>query len=170
MVIVMPALHELSAEEMTDLAEGYKNQLMQEDTYRNFLAFTEKDRNSILADRPVSLSELKNRVKSIVASKTVKHKLTDMTEFDPAYYIADPDVARAARLGKRALRDKKLLSELLVKFEYNQAKIATLLGVNRSTVHRRCITYKLSESTLVKFAPLKKEVVSQEPESDQQAL
>jgi len=169
MVIVLPAFHELSKEEMTDLAEGYKQHLMQEDTYRNFLAFTEKDKNNLLADRPVSLGELKTRVKSIVASKTEKHNISDLTEFDPAYYIADPDISRAARLGKKALRDKKLLSALLVKFEYNQAKIGTLLGVNRSTVHRRCISYNLSESTLVKFTPLKK-IETQEPKVDQESL
>ena len=48
----------------------------------------------------------------------------------------------ASRLGKHALRDPKLLALLWSKFK-NQNAIATFLGVNRSSVHRRCREYNI---------------------------
>ena len=53
-----------------------------------------------------------------------------------------PDIAQAVRLGKKALQDPQSMAILWNKFR-NQNKIATLLGVNRSSVNRRCQEYNL---------------------------
>ncbi len=44
---------------------------------------------------------------------------------------------RAAQMGRAALTDEKLLRMLWSKLQ-NQNRIALFLGVNRSSVHRRC--------------------------------
>ena len=64
------------------------------------------------------------------------------TPLDPAYQLTDPQLMQAARLGKHALRDPKIMALLWNKFK-SQSKIATFLGVNRSSVNRRCKDYHL---------------------------
>ena len=55
---------------------------------------------------------------------------------------AESDLAHAARLGKQALKDKKIMTMLWNTFK-NQNKIASFLGINRSSVSRRCKEYNL---------------------------
>ena len=62
--------------------------------------------------------------------------------FDPAYAVSDPELTHASRLGKQALKDQKIMAMLWHKFK-SQSKIASLLGVNRSSVNRRCKDYSL---------------------------
>ncbi len=74
--------------------------------------------------------------------KSTRHKIHETTNFDPAYNVAEPEIAQAVRLGKKALKDPQIMAMLWKKFK-NQNKIATLLGVNRSSVNRRCQEYDL---------------------------
>ena len=53
-----------------------------------------------------------------------------------------PELIQAARLGKHALRDQRIMVMLWDKFK-NQNKIASFLGVNRSSVNRRCKEFNL---------------------------
>ena len=92
--------------------------------------------------RPTSLHELKNKVQHLLIAKSKKNNIYNETEFDPAYEVSDPDLIEASRLGKQALKDRKVFTMLWRKFE-NQSKIATFLGVNRSSVNRRCKDYNL---------------------------
>ena len=96
----------------------------------------------MVTDRPISLKEFKDKVHNILVAKSTKHNLQESTTFDPAYDITEPDIAHAVRLGKKALKDPQLMTVLWNKFK-NQNKIATLLGVNRSSVNRRCQEYDL---------------------------
>jgi len=48
-----------------------------------------------------------------------------------------------ARLGKQALKNQHIIAMLWKKFDKNQSEIATFLGVNRSSVHRRLKKYGL---------------------------
>lgn len=70
------------------------------------------------------------------ASEKMEKKLEN-----PVY--KDPDIIRAQQLGKNALKDERMMKILWKKFEKNQNKIAQLLGVNRSTVNRKCKYYGL---------------------------
>ncbi|MCL5875758.1 MAG: hypothetical protein M1114_04765, partial [Candidatus Dependentiae bacterium] len=54
----------------------------------------------------------------------------------------DPELVQAASLGKHALRDERIMAMLWDKFK-NQNQIASFLGVNRSSVNRRCKMYNL---------------------------
>lgn len=53
-----------------------------------------------------------------------------------------PELQLAAQLGKHALKDVQLMKKLWDKLG-SQTKIAELLGVNRSSVSRRCKDYHL---------------------------
>jgi len=91
----------------------------------------------------VSLQELKTRVQHLLVAKSKKNDIYQETQFDPAYDISDPELVEAARLGKHALRDPKIVALLWNKFK-SQNQIATFLGVNRSSVSRRCKKYDLN--------------------------
>ena len=138
----MPSLHELSEPEITALAQGFADQIVTEDTYKNLLSLTDKDTSKLYEERPLSLREFKDRVHQLLVQKSSKHNISDVTKFDPAYNVSDPDIAHAVRLGKKALKDPHIMSVLWHKFK-SQSKIATLLGVNRSSVNRRCQEYNL---------------------------
>ena len=55
--------------------------------------------------------------------------------FNPVFHMNDPELIEAARLGKYALKDRKVMTLLWHKFK-NQNHIATFLGVNRSSINR----------------------------------
>ena len=62
--------------------------------------------------------------------------------FDPTLEINDPELIKAAQLGKDCLKDSKIMAMLWNKFK-NQNKIASFVGVNRSSINRRCKEYNL---------------------------
>jgi transcriptional regulator of aromatic amino acid metabolism len=140
--LAMPSLHELSEGEVNTLAQGFAEQIITTQTYKNLLSLTDKDKTKLFNERPLSLHEFRERVHSMLAQKSSKHKISEVTEFDPAYNVTDPEIAHAVRLGKKALKDPQIMAILWNKFK-NQNKIATLLGVNRSSVNRRCQEYNL---------------------------
>ncbi len=142
MTVSMPTPINLKEDAITDLANGYAEQLMTETTFKDLLMLTDKDTKQLLADPPLSLYEFKERIHTLLVEKSYKQNLDTMTTFDPAYNIADPIIAQAVRLGKKALKDPQIMAHLWQTFK-SQTKIAQLLGVNRSSVHRRCQDYNL---------------------------
>lgn len=142
MSLSMPLLTGLSADEMENLAQELADQLITNDTYKHLLSLTEKDKAMLVNDRPLSLHECKEKIIELLKEKTVEHGIDEITEFDRAATIADPTIAQAIRLGKKALKDPHAMSLLWNKFK-NQNTIAQLLGVNRSSVNRRCHEYNL---------------------------
>lgn len=140
----MPSLANLPDTEITELADGFTEQALKSPVFKNLLDLSDKDKNKILDQKPVSFQELKTKVHQLLVSKSNKHQIHDQTEFDPAYLITDPELTHAVRLGKKALKDHHVMVLLWDKFK-NQNKIASLLGVNRSSVNRRCQQYNLTE-------------------------
>ena len=139
----MPSLSTLSEVEIYSLAQGFVEQMTVNDTtYKNILDITEKDKRRLLTNRPLSLHEFREKIHQLLITKSVRNNLEDVTEFDPAHTISDSDIAQAVQLGKKALQDPQSMAILWNKFR-NQKKIATLLGVNRSSVNRRCQEYNL---------------------------
>jgi len=141
--IYLPSLLTLSEDELYALAEGFTEQVIQSQPLKNLLELTDADKVRIADTRPVSLHELKNKVQQLLALKSKKNLVYDETQFDPAFQLSDPQLMQAARLGKHALKDSKIMAMLWNKFK-SQAKIATFLGVNRSSVNRRCKDYHLN--------------------------
>ena len=139
----MPSLLTIAEHEILDLTDKLAEQAIQVHDFKSLLEFTDKDRARLIASRPVSLHELKTKVHQLLIQKSKKNNLESEVHFDPAYETNDPEIIQAARLGKHALKDHKIMVMLWNKFK-NQNKIATFLGVNRSSVNRRCKEYNLT--------------------------
>ncbi|MGB8366916.1 MAG: sigma 54-interacting transcriptional regulator [Candidatus Babeliales bacterium] len=140
----MPPLASLSETELHTLADGFSEQTLATNAFKNLLILTEKDKNKITKEQPASLQELNKYVTQILMKKAEKKNIQEeTTTFGPVYETENTELLRAARLGKSALKDKKIMTMLWDKFEKNQNKIAEFLGVNRSTIHRRCKLYNL---------------------------
>ncbi|HLC06975.1 MAG TPA: sigma 54-interacting transcriptional regulator [Candidatus Babeliales bacterium] len=141
-VVAMPSLLTLPENELHALTEGFTQQALMSDALQHVLALTDKEKDLFAYNRPVSLQELKARVQHILVKKSKKSQIYQEVSFDPAYDITDPDLVEAARLGKKALKEPRVMVLLWNKFK-NQNKIAFFLGVNRSSVNRRCKEYNL---------------------------
>jgi transcriptional regulator with GAF, ATPase, and Fis domain len=144
MTLSLPALLTLPEDEITLLAEQYAQQAIKSKALTPLFDLTDKDKHYLLEQRPVSLHALKELVLEIVQHKGQHTKAATNDLFDPAYGVTDPKVVAAIRLGKHALKDQQSLCILWQTFK-SQTKIATLLGVNRSSVNRRCREYNLIE-------------------------
>lgn len=142
-VIVMPSFVSLTDKEVIDLANGFAEQIVSSDEYKNFLSLSSNDKAKLLTQRPISLEDLKSKVQRLLISKSNQYNINcDKLTFDPAYNIVDPILAKAVRLGKKALKHQDIMTALWDKYK-NQNKIASLLGVDRSSVCRRCQQYNL---------------------------
>ncbi|MDR3550275.1 MAG: sigma 54-interacting transcriptional regulator, partial [Candidatus Babeliales bacterium] len=141
--MVMPSLLTLPEQELNDLAQGFTEQALKKNSaFNNILELTDREKVKLAHQRPISLQELKAKVQQALVLKSKKNEIYQETQFDPAYEITDPQLIAASRLGKHALRDPQIMGLLWSKFN-NQNKIATFLGVNRSSVNRRCKEYNL---------------------------
>lgn len=140
--LAMPSLLTLPKDELNTLADGFTQQALETDAFQNLLALTSKEKNKLTYNRPTSLQELKVKVQNMLIKKSKKNQIYQETQFDPTYEVTDPELMQAARLGKQALKDRSIMTLLWNKFQ-NQNKIATFLGVNRSSVNRRCKEYNL---------------------------
>ncbi len=138
----MPSLMTLPDHELQALAAGYTEQALVSDAFQHVLELTDREKNVLVKDRPVSLQDLKNRVQQFLVKKSKKNLIYDEVEFNPTYDLSDPDLIAAARLGKQALKDRRVMTLLWNKFK-SQNKISTFLGVNRSSINRRCKEYNL---------------------------
>lgn len=136
MSLSLPSLLNLSKGEIGELADGFTEAAIKTQTFKNFFELNDKDKDKIYSHRSLSLKEFKNIVHQMLVDKSTKNKIYETTEFDPAYSVSDPELVEAVRLGKKALKDPKIMSMLWYKFK-NQNKIATLLSVNRSSINRR---------------------------------
>ncbi len=140
--IVQPTPVTLAEDELLDLIDGFCKQLVTENPLRNLLKLSTRDTEAMLRNRPESVHHLKTKIQTILVERSKKSEIYNNISFDRGYNLADPDLVEAARLGKHALRDQKVLALLWDKFK-NQNKIASLLGVNRSSVSRRMKDYGL---------------------------
>jgi len=139
----MPSLMTLPEDELKNLADGFSEQAIRtSDTFKSILTLSERDKDKLMHLRPASLQELREKVQHTLVKKSVKNNIYEEAEFDPAYQVTEPELAQIARLGKQVLKDRKMMTLLWNKFK-SQNKIATFLGVNRSSINRRCKEYNL---------------------------
>jgi len=139
----LPSLSNFPHDEFLALAEGIRQQVVYAKLYQNLLVFNESDKKKLIESGCISLHELKTKIQTIVLKKTKRQSLKDSTIIDPASTVSDIDLADAARLGRHALKDPKTLGLLMKKFKNSQSRVALFLGVNRSTVSRRCSQYNI---------------------------
>ena len=138
----MPSLVTLPEYELDTLADGFTEQAVQTQAFKNLLSLSQKEKNKLAHKRPTSLQELKTKVQQVLIQKSKQNEIYHDTQFNPAFDVTDPELIQAARLGKQALKDRKIMLMLWNKFK-SQNKIAIFLGVNRSSVNRRCKEYNL---------------------------
>lgn len=143
--ISMPSLLTLPEDELYELAHGFGQQCVQKSNDDiNLIELSERDKKVIGYNRPISLRDLKQKIELIIEDKTKKKGTHyDETHFTENFDRVEPELVQAAKMGKRALKDPKIMAMLWNKFK-NQNKIATFLGVNRSSVNRRCKDYELT--------------------------
>ena len=138
----MPSLADLPEQELGTLTDGFTDQLIKKNDLKSLVSLSDKEKTKLLHARPVSLADLKNRVQQLLQKKSQSHHMYTETQFDSSFQYTDPGLIEAARLGKHALRNPRVMAILWNKFK-NQAKIAEFLDVNRSSVNRRCKEYNL---------------------------
>lgn len=141
-IIQMPSLQTLPEKDLYDLIDGLTQQAIKTADFKMMLTLNEHEQAKIVHNRPTSLQHLRRVIEQSLVKKSKKNNLYQDIHFDPAYHIVDPELAEAARLGKHALRDEHVMELLWNKFQ-NQNKIAAFLGVNRSSVNRRCKQFNL---------------------------
>lgn len=140
--IIMPSLITIPEEELSTLVDGYSSQALTKDTFEQLLTLSEKDKARVSHARPSSLETLKHRVQQMMISKSKRHNIQEEQQFNPAYALTDPDLMQAKLLGKKALRDPKIMLMLWRKFK-NQTDVAKFLQVDRSSVWRRLKEFNL---------------------------
>ncbi len=140
--ITLPLISQLPIAEQESLIESYRKQILHKEAAQTLLEISPKEKASIIERKPSSLDELRRCVHLLIASKAAKKKIPEFA-LDNAPVAADPELQKAAVLGKNALKDARIVTMLWHKFK-SQAKIAQFLGVNRSSVHKRCKEYNLS--------------------------
>jgi transcriptional regulator with GAF, ATPase, and Fis domain len=136
--LTMPSLLTLPEEELHDLTSNLADQAIKDDTFKDLLELSPQEEKKIFKVLPASVHELRIKVRQFLVEKSKKHNIDQEVKLDTAYDFSDPEVAEAVRLGKEALKDSSIMGMLLKKFDGNESKIATILGVNRSSVNRRC--------------------------------
>ncbi|MCK5632959.1 sigma 54-interacting transcriptional regulator [bacterium] len=143
-LLKLKSLTSFASDELEELIQELTKRAIKKDAFGNLLGLTAREKQKLLNTHPASLQELKIKIKHRLVEKSKKNQLEQEEElFDPSYTISDPDLIEASQLGKHALRDPKIMELLWRKFK-NQNKIAVFLGVNRSSVNRRCKKYGLT--------------------------
>ncbi len=137
----MPPLSALPSEELHALTEGFSAQNRVSHKVPHLLELNEKDKNKLIATSPTSLFDIKKQVQELLLKKLEKHAIYKEAIVSPVT-SDDPELIHAASMGKQALRDEQIMIMLWNKFK-NQNQIASFLGVNRSSVNRRCKAYNL---------------------------
>ena len=138
----MPSLLTMDEQELQDLIEGYACQAIEESNFTTLLQISKKDKEQLIDRRPASLQEFKSKIQHLLSQKSKEHHIFHETHFDPEFNVTNPKLLKAGNLGKHALKDAEIMSLLWTQFQC-QAKIALFLGVNRSSVNRRCKEYNL---------------------------
>jgi|GEM_PF-2196268 len=131
--------------ELESLAEGIQKQMIAVTEYHHLFGFSIHERELLDSKRPCSVHELQQRLRLQLKQKMKQGPVVEeVTISRPSDLgrqaeksFGDPILIEAARLGKQALRDRKIMRALWEKLK-SQSKIAQLLDVDRSSVHRRC--------------------------------
>ena len=141
--VTLPSLFSLSSEEIDSVINGFSESLISSYAAKNIFALTEKDKQKIIENLPASFHGLKTRVEQVTFKKS-EQVVGGSIPVDQGFQ--DPVLIHAARLGKQALKDPEIMALLWNKFK-NQNKIALFLGVNRSSVNRRCKAFQIADNS-----------------------
>lgn len=140
--LTLPSLLTMEESELQELIDGFTCQALEESNFTTLLQISKRDKEQLVDSRPASLQEFKSKIQHLIAQKSKENHIFHETHFDPEFNVTNPKLLKAASLGKHALKDSEIMSMLWQQFQC-QSKIAQFLGVNRSSVNRRCKEYNL---------------------------
>lgn len=140
--LALPSLLTMEETELQELIDGFAHQAIEESNFTTLLQISKRDKEQLIDRRPASLQEFKSKIQHLLAQKSKENHIFHETHFDPEFNVTNPKLLQAANLGKHALKDAEIMSMLWQQFQC-QSKIAQFLGVNRSSVNRRCKEYNL---------------------------
>lgn len=140
--LTLPSLLTMEEQELQELIDGFAHQSIEESNFTTLLQISKRDKEQLIDRRPASLQEFKSKIQHLIAQKSKDNHIFHETHFDPEFNVTNPKLLQAANLGKHALKDAEIMSMLWMQFQC-QSKIAQFLGVNRSSVNRRCKEYNL---------------------------
>ncbi len=138
----MPSLLTMDENELQELIDGFAHQAVATSNFSTLLQISKKDKDELIDRRPASLQEFKSKIQHLLNKKSKDYQIFHETHCDPEFNITNPKLLKAANLGKHALKDSEIMSMLWGQFQC-QNRIAQFLGVNRSSVQRRCKEYNL---------------------------
>lgn len=139
----LPAIVTLPTKELDKLIEDIANETIGNGPVKTLLELNDKEKQILINKCPTSIKELKIKVQNLLNEKSKKNHIHVDTQFNiEDIDLNDPTLSEAIRLGKYALKNPQIMEWMWNKFK-NQNKIASLLGVNRSSVYRRCKDFDL---------------------------
>jgi hypothetical protein len=141
-VVRLQSFPKLPIEAQHNIMNHIVEQLLTETAPNRLFSLDDVEMQKILDRHPTSLKEVQSLILKTIALKTDNPDLLDQQRINEQLGLNNPDILLAARLGKHALKDPKLMNTLWSTLR-SQTKIAKLLGVNRSSVNRRCKEYSL---------------------------
>lgn len=141
--LTMPPLTTLAQNEFEELAENVIRQAIKTKSLEPMVALSDREKSKLQTKCPTSLQELRKKIYGLLLNKTQTEEMTESLEISPAILSSDPELTAIVAMGKEALKDRKAMEYLWESCNKNQTKIAALLGVNRSSVNRRCKDYLL---------------------------
>lgn len=146
---VLPKPSQLPYEEFLSMVDSISQLFLTTTSLKKVLGLTEREQRQLWQEQLASIDLLKKRIYALLQLKAEgQHVELEGNEVG----IYDEQLQKIVMLGARALKDRKALAYLWHKFQC-QAKIALILGVNKSSVSRRCRSFGFE------LAPTKKEDV-----------
>jgi len=139
-IVTLPSLVTLPFTELKEIAEQFQKQLVISAEYYHIFGFSKDELEKLDDNRPLSYYDLNKKVHALTKKFMQQSSLINETTKISENTSTDHTLLDAARLGKKTLKDRKLMQALWDKFK-NQSKIAQLLDVDRSSVNRRLKEY-----------------------------
>lgn len=139
----MPSLSTIDENELEELIDQLTYQVTEHSHFAHIISMSKKEKNELIHNMPESLQGFILKVKHMLAKKFQEYNIVQKFDYVANNHVTDPKLLKAANLGKHALKDSQMMSMLWSQFKC-QNKIALFLGVNRSSVQRRCKEYNLS--------------------------
>lgn len=141
-ILQMPSLVTMKDNDLQELIDNVALQSTNNSHFSNLLQISKKEKDELIDYRTASLQEFKIKIQQILVKKSEEYETFHEKHSDPNLIFTDQKLLKAATLGKHALKDAEIMSMLWAEFNC-QSKIAQFLGVNRSSVQRRCKEYNL---------------------------
>lgn len=143
-ILEMPSIITMENNDLQELIDQIALQSTSNNHFSSLLQISKKEKDELIDYKPASLQEFKLKIQQLLVKKSNEYETFHEKHSDPNLNLifTDPKLLKAATLGKHALKDAETMSMLWQEF-HCQSKIAQFLGVNRSSVQRRCKEYNL---------------------------